>query len=38
MKKGWDIATQIQQGMKFDGGFCGVEQGPGKYGKTQIGV
>jgi len=36
MNKGWDIATQIQQGMKFDRGFGRAEQCPGEYGKTQI--
>jgi hypothetical protein len=36
MYKGWDVATQIQQGMKFDRGFCGSEQCPREYGKTEI--
>lgn len=36
MDEGRDIATQIQQGVQFDGRLCGAEQDPGKDRKTQI--
>ena len=36
LDEGGDVATQIQQGVQFDGSFSLPEFGPGKHGQTKI--
>ena len=36
MNEGWDIASQIEQRMEFDGGFGGPKERPGKHGETKV--